>query len=145
MTLLTRTRRPEAPTFWHNDLDDLFSGFFTNTQPGLMARTWPAVDVVNKDTQIEVRVEVPGCEPSDMNITVDGDVLTIAGEKKQTKETKEDNVYHRESVCGSFRRDIRLPSDVDANKIEASYEHGILNLVCPKSEKSKAVKVKIKG
>jgi HSP20 family protein len=47
--------------------------------------------------------------------------------------------------AGSFRRDIQLPSDVDADNIEASYEHGVLSLVCPKSEKAKAIKVKIQG
>lgn len=143
MTLLTRTRRHESPTFWRNDLDDLFSGFLTNTCAGSNAKTWPVVDIVNKDTQIEVRVEVPGCKPDDLNITVEADVLTISGEKKQTQEAKEDSLYYRESVSGSFRRDIRLPSDVDADNIEASYEQGILNLVCPKSDKAKTVKVKI--
>ncbi|NQV31138.1 MAG: Hsp20/alpha crystallin family protein [Phycisphaeraceae bacterium] len=145
MTLLTRTQRPEASTFWRHDLDDLFSGFLANTCSRSTAKTWPSVDIINKDVQIEVRVEVPGCKPDDINITVESDVLTISGEKQQTQETKEDALYYRESVSGSFRRDIRLPAEVDANKIEASYEQGILNLVCPKSDKAKAFKVKIQG
>ena len=145
MTLLTRTRRPEAPTFWHNDLDDLFSGFFSNTQTGLAAKAWPAVDVANKESHIEVRVEVPGCSSEDLNVTVEDNILTITGEKKQSQETKDDTLYHRESVYGSFRRDIRLPSDVDAEHIEASYNQGILDLVCPKSDKSKTVKIKVNG
>ena len=143
MTLLTRTRRPDAPTCWHNDLDDLFTGFFTNRDSGLATKAWPAVDVTNKDSQIEVRVEVPGCSSEDLNITVEDNVLTITGEKKQTRETKEDTLYHRESRYGCFRRDIRLPSDVEADNIEASYEQGVLNLVCPKSDKAKTIKVKI--
>lgn len=143
MTLLTRTRRPATPAFWHNDLDNLFDGFFGNPDCGLPTKAWPAVDVTNKESQIEVRVEVPGCSSEDLNITVEDNVLTITGEKKQTRETKEDTLYHQESVYGSFRRDIRLPSDVDADSIEASYEQGVLSLVCPKSDKAKTVKVKI--
>ncbi|MCP4455762.1 MAG: Hsp20/alpha crystallin family protein [Planctomycetes bacterium] len=143
MTLLTRSQRPASSTFWHSDFDDLFSGFLTKPRSGSTARTWPAVDIVNKDDQIEVRVEVPGCQPDDLNVTVESDVLTISGEKQETQETKEDSLYYRESVSGSFRRDIQLPSDVDASNIEASYEQGVLSLVCPKSEKAKAVKVKI--
>ena len=145
MTLLTRTRRPETPTCWHSDLDDLFSGFFANTRAGLTGKAWPAVDVANKESQIEVRIEVPGCTSDDLNITVEDNVLTITGEKKQSQETKDDTVFHRESVYGSFRRDIRLPSDVDADNIDASYEQGVLNLVCPKSDKSKTVKIKVNG
>lgn len=145
MTLLTRTRRPEAPTFWHNELDDMFNSFFGNGSTSLTGRTWPAVDVINKDNQIEVRAEVPGMDPKDLNITVESGVLSISGEKKQVQEANEDNVYHRESVYGSFRRDIRLPSDVDEDHIDASYEKGILHLVCPKTDKSKTVKVKVKG
>ena len=145
MTLLTRTQRPEASPFWRNDLDDLFTGFLTNARSRSSAQTWPSVDIINKDAQIEVRVEVPGCTPDDINITVESDVLTISGEKKQTQETKEDAFYYRESVSGSFRRDIRLPADVDADKIEASYEQGILNLVCPKSDKAKTIKVKVQA
>ncbi len=143
MRLLTKTQRPANSTLWHNDLDDLFSGFLTGPRPGSTAQTWPAVDIVNKDDQIEVRVEVPGCQPDDLNVTVESDVLTISGEKQETQETKEDSLYYRESVSGSFRRDIQLPSDVNADKIEASYERGILSLVCPKSEKAKTVKVMI--
>ncbi len=145
MTLLTRTRRPEAPTFWHNDLDDLFNGFFSEPRAGSVTKTWPAVDVVNQTSQIEVRVEVPGCKPDDINITVEDNILTITGEKKQSQETKEDSLFHRESVYGSFRRDIRLPSDVDADHIEALYEQGVLNLTCPKSDKAKSIEVKIQG
>ena len=145
MTLLTRTRRSEAPTFWHNDLDDLFSGFLANTHAGSTAKAWPAVDVTNKESEIQVRVEIPGCSPDDLNITVEDNVLTVTGEKKQSQETKEDTLYHRESVYGSFRRDIRLPSDVDADNINASYEQGVLSFVCPKSDKAKTVKIKVNG
>ncbi len=145
MTLLTRTQRPASSTFYRHDLDDLFSGFLTKPGSASTARTWPVVDIVNKDEQIEVRVEIPGCEPDDLNVTVESDVLTISGEKQETQETQEDSLYYRESVSGSFRRDIQLPSDVDADHIEASYEHGVLSLVCPKSERAKAIKVKVQG
>jgi HSP20 family protein len=129
-------------------MGDLFDGFFRGLdQPFslLGERTWPTIDVAEKDDAILVRAEVPGCKPEDIDVSVYGDTLTLSGEKKESRENNEDGYYHMESTWGSFRRDIPLPAEVDQGKIEAVVKDGVLSVKLPKAEKSKAVKVAVKG
>jgi HSP20 family protein len=88
---------------------------------------------------------VPGCKAEDIDISVYGNTLTISGEKKETEEEKRKDYYHVESTYGSFRRDLTLPTEVDESKIDAVCKNGVLTITLPKAEKSKAVKVKVKG
>ncbi len=147
MTLLAlNRRRPESLALWHNDVDDLFNSFFEPFESSLMARrAWPAVDVVDHDATIEIRAEVPGCQPDDIEITVNGDILTLSGEKKRSLEKKEKGFYHVESSYGSFRRDVHLAAEVDIEKIDAVCDRGVLTLTCPKKDKAKTIKVKVKS
>jgi HSP20 family protein len=147
MTLLTlNKRRPERLSLWHNDVDDLFNSFFKPLEPSPMnCRAWPVVDVADGDTAIEIRAEVPGCDPDDIEITLNENTLTLSGEKRRSSEKAEKDFYHAESCYGSFRRDIHLSSDVDTEKIDALCEKGVLTLTCPKKEKAKTFKVKVKG
>lgn len=130
----------------HNEMDDLFDGFFRGLdKPFGGYKAWPAIDVAEQDDAIAVRAEVAGCKPEDIDISVYNNVLTISGEKKETKEEKNKGYYHMESSYGSFRRDINLPTDVDSTKVEATCTDGVLSIRLPKAEVSKAVKVKVKG
>jgi len=130
----------------HNEMDDLFDSFFKGLdRPFTGYKAWPAIDVAEQDDAIVVRAEVPGCKADDVDISVYGNTLTISGEKKQSEEKKEKGYYHMESSYGSFRREITLPTDVDQDKIEAVCKDGVLNITLPKAEKTKAVKVKVKG
>lgn len=129
----------------HRDMDDLFGSFFGDW-PVLSQRTvWPAIDIADGENEIVVRAEVPGCKAEDIDISVYGNTLTLSGEKKAEEEKKEKGYYHLERSYGSFRRDIALPDEVDPNKVEASCKDGVLTVTLPKSEKTKAVKVKVKG
>ena len=147
MTLLAlNKRRPQGLTYWHSDVDELFNRFFKPFDTSLTTcRAWPAVDVVDHDTAIEIRAEVPGCEPDDIEISLDGDTLTLSGEKKASLEKQEKDFYHVESSYGSFRRDIHLSAEVDPEKIEAVCDKGVLTLSCPKKDQPKPYKVKVKG
>jgi HSP20 family protein len=128
----------------HHDMDDLFSTFFGDW-PAFSERTvWPAIDVADSENEIIVKAEVPGCKADDIDISVHGSTLTISGEKKAEEEKKEKGYYHLERSYGSFRREIGLPGDVNPDKIEASCKNGVLTVTLPKSEREKAVKVKIK-
>jgi HSP20 family protein len=130
----------------HDEMDSLFDGFFRGLgRPFAGYRAWPVIDVAEKDDAIVVRAEVPGCEPGDIDISVYANTLTISGEKKESREEKEQGYYHMESTHGSFRRDITLPADVDQDQIDATCRDGILSITLPKAEKTKAVKVKVKG
>ncbi|MEN6575601.1 MAG: Hsp20/alpha crystallin family protein [Phycisphaerales bacterium] len=129
-------------------MDDLFEGFFRGLDRPLSfftERAWPAIDVAEKDDAVLVRAEVPGCTPEDIEISVYGNTLTLSGEKKESHEDKHDGYYHLESTYGSFRREIPMPAEVDADKIEAVVKDGVLSVTLPKAEKSKAVKVKVQG
>ena len=143
----TRRNRNELSTL-HSQMDDLFDSFFRGLDKPFSLfgeRAWPAIDVAEKDEAILVRAEVPGCTPEDIDISVYGNTLTLSGEKKESREANGDGFYHMESSYGSFRREIPLPVEVDADKIEAVVKDGILSVTLPKAEKSKAVKVKVKG
>jgi HSP20 family protein len=129
----------------HDEMDDLFDSFFRGlSRPWSKYKTWPTIDIADKDDSIVVRAEVPGCKAEDIDISVYGNILTISGEKKESKEENEKGYYHMESSYGSFRREISLPTDVDEDKIDAVCKEGVLSITLPKAEKTKAVKIKVK-
>jgi len=130
----------------HTEMDDLFDGFFRGLErPFAGYKAWPAIDVAEEDENILVRAEVPGCKAEDIEISVHGNVLTISGEKKQEEEKKEKGYYYMESSYGSFRRELNLPTEVDAGKIDATCKDGVLSITLPKAARAKAIKVKVKG
>ncbi len=105
----------------------------------------PAVDVSETDDAIIVKVDVPGVNPEDMEISLIDNVLVIKGEKKKEEEEKKENYYRMERYYGSFMRSIQLPCEVDEDKIEASYKDGVLKVVLPKKpeEKKKVIKINV--
>jgi len=130
----------------HNEMDDLFDGFFRGLdRPFAGYKAWPAIDVAEEENAIVVRVEVPGCKVEDIDISVYGNTLTISGEKKLEEEKKEKGYYHVESTYGSFRRELTLLTDVDQSKVEAVCKDGVLSITLPKAVSAKAMKVKVKG
>lgn len=141
----TRRNRNELSRL-DREMGDLLGSFFTGLgEPFFEYRAWPMIDVAEREDAIMVRAEVPGCKPEDIDVSVYGDTLTIAGEKKDSREDKGDGFYHVESSYGSFRREVLLPTNVDEENIDAEYRDGVLSVTLPKTEKSKAVKVKVKG
>lgn len=108
------------------------------------AGNFPAISVSDKDDKILVTAEVPGIDADDLNVRVDNDVLTISGVKRE--ETREDteNLHRVERIFGSFMRRIPLPSSVDADKVKAALNAGILRLELPKiaGESGKQIKIK---
>jgi len=130
----------------HNEMDDLFDSFFRGLErPFAGYKAWPAIDVAEEENAIVIRAEVAGCKADDIDISVYGNTLTISGEKKLEEEKKEKGYYHVESTYGSFRREITLPTDVEAGKIDAVCKDGVLCITLPKAATAKAVKVKVKG
>lgn len=131
---------------FHDEIDDLFKDMFGELDWPLSGRTrWPVIDIADQEDAFIVNAEVPGCKAEDIDISVHGNTLTITGEKKQTKEDKEKGFYHIERSYGSFRREFNLGSAVDPEQIEAECKNGILTIKLPKTEKTKAVKIKVKG
>ncbi|MDD4876017.1 MAG: Hsp20/alpha crystallin family protein [Dehalococcoidales bacterium] len=110
----------------------------------MLEQGWmPAIEVFDKDDKFIVKAEVPGIKSEDIDISVVGDTLTIKGEKKADTEIKEEDYYSCERSYGSFYRSITLPSTVDANKIEANYEDGVLEIDIAKAPEVKPKKVTV--
>jgi len=107
----------------------------------------PAVDVVDEEKAYRVTVELPGLSDKDIEVTKDGDLLTIKGEKKEEHEEKEKGYFLSERSYGSFQRSLRLPDGIDDAKIEAKFENGVLTVVLPKTPEavSKPKKIAIKA
>jgi HSP20 family protein len=146
MNLIPFTREKGELARLHRDMDDLVGAFFGG-RPSLLSErvVWPAIDISEDANAITVKAEIPGCKAEDVDISVQGNTLTISGEKKHEEEKKEKGYYYAERSYGSFRRDLTLGSEVDASKIDAACKDGILTITLPKSERAKAIKVKVKG
>jgi len=107
-------------------------------------RGWmPAVDVFEKNDRFIVKAELPGMKEGDIDVSIVGDTLSIKGEKKTETEVKNEDYYRCERSYGSFYRSIPIPSNVDANKIEAGFEDGVLEVTLPKSAKVKPKKIAV--
>jgi HSP20 family protein len=110
-------------------------------------RPWtPPVDVGENDQEVIVRAEVPGIGPEDIQITVSGGQLILAGEKKVSPEQGGKEFYQTESRYGTFRRAIPLPESIDPEGVEAEYQNGVLMIRIRKTSGAppKRVEVKVK-
>lgn len=105
----------------------------------------PALDLKEDEDKFTVQIELPGVEQKDVSITLKEDVLTIQGEKKTEKEEKTEQRTFTERSYGSFSRSLRLPASVDSEKVTASFDKGILEILLPKAEEAKPKSVKIKA
>jgi HSP20 family protein len=119
---------------------DFFRPFFGSDEEG----AWqPAVDVYEKENELRMKVELPGVRQKDIEIQVENDELTIKAERKTEDEKKDKQYYRRERRYGLFKRVFKLNRTVDAEKISAKYEDGVLELLLPKTERAKSHKIKI--
>ena len=122
-------RQPLLPTTWRRSP---------------MEMGWaPPIELIEKDDKFIVKAELPGMTKEDIDISVVGDTLTIKGERKAEKEVKEDNYYLCERSYGSFFRSIPLPAAVNAKKVEANYDDGVLEISLTKAIEVKPEKVAI--
>jgi HSP20 family protein len=133
---------------FRKEMDRLWDRFFGETPFGrTFTEEWlPSVDVSETKDKLLIKAELPGLEAKDVNVSVSGDVLTIKGEKKKEEEEKDEHYYHCERYCGSFQRSFRLPVNVQTDKVEATFDKGVLNITLPKTKEAtkKEIKVKVK-
>lgn len=128
-------------------MDRLFEDSFVRTRSGsMLPRAGDlAVDLVETKDDVVVKATLPGVKPEDVELTITGDTLSIRGETKEEKETKDENYIRRERRYGSFSRSIQLPAGLQTDKAEASFENGVLTLRLPKSEQVKPKSIKVKA
>lgn len=111
---------------------------------GFVEGGMPAVDIEETDSEVIVTAELPGLERKDFEVELQSGRLVLRGEKKTQREEKKSAYYYAESSYGSFYRAVPLPCEVEADKAEASYKHGVLRVQLPKSEEAKARRINVK-
>lgn len=131
-----------APTAFANLIDRFFNESLSRTG-GSQYSFVPKVDIVENEKAFEIHVAVPGMNKEDFKIDLNDNLLTISGERKFTREKKENNYHSIETQFGTFSRSFSLPENVDAARIGAAYVNGILEINVPKDEK-KTLKTTIK-
>lgn len=102
------------------------------------------LDVYQTENDFVVRASMPGAKPEEVDISLTGDTLTIKGEHKEEQEIKEQNYARKEIRYGSFNRSIVMPTQIQSDKVEATFDNGILTLTLPKAEAVKPKQIKIK-
>src|SRR5438552_4068077 len=106
--------------------------------------TWsPAVDIFETEGEIVVKAELPGVDRKDITLNLDNNVLTLKGERRFEKETKEENYHRIERAYGGFSRAFSIPATVDEEKIRADYRDGVLKIALPKKEVAKPKQIRI--
>ncbi len=133
--------------FLQREMNNLFNTSFSRNpwqDTTLLGSQWsPAIDVYDSKENILLKADLPGLTKDEIDISVQNNHLIIKGEKKKEKEVKEESFYKAERFYGSFYRSIQLPADVNADKVEAKYEGGVLTLTLPKKEESKPKQIAI--
>lgn len=127
---------------FRREMDRLFDRFF-DMIPFSEQEFVPSVDVSETANEVVVQAEIPGIDPKDLDISLNGRLLTLKGEKKSEHEEKKENYHKIERKYGAFSRTLELPADVDPDKVEANYKDGVLKIVLPKTESGKKIEVKV--
>ena len=127
------------------DIDKLFEeeDFFP-VIPAISRKSKPAIDVYQTKEDVIAQVAIAGVDPKDVKVSVENDILTVKGETKKEKETKEKDYYCKEISSGNFIRSISLPAHVKAEKAQAESKDGVLKITIPKDEKKKLKEIPIK-
>lgn len=141
-------------TLWKNqeinklrrDMDRLFSRLWDDfSMAGPAGNTYerPPIDLSEKGDQLELKAEIPGVDPKDLEVSIVDDLLTIKGKTENKTIENKDNVHRVERRIGSFSRSIRLPCRVKIDDVTASYKKGILIIEMPKCEPGTEKKIEI--
>jgi HSP20 family protein len=128
MRLVPYIRRTETPTVNHL-FEEFFNDFpFSNSLPEKRDSWIPSVDILEKDGNLILRAELPGMTEKQIELKLEGNTLTLRGERKMENEDKKSSYHRVESFYGSFTRSFRLPDTVDLEKINADYKNGVLTV-----------------
>ncbi len=127
--------------------DEAFRGWPLTTQEdgGSLVGQWvPPVDVFEDKDAVRITAELPGVKPEDVKISLENNVLTVHGEKRQVAEENTDRVHRYERYYGVFERSFSVPTTVDADHIKATYDLGVLTVRLPKVERAKPRQIEVK-
>ena len=142
-------RRYKTPSIWREmdrlqrDMNRLFGQYDSSNLR--KAPSYPAVNVWTKKDGQFVSAEMPGVRAEDIDISLEGDMLTISGERGSDEWPEGAQVHRKERGFGKFSRTVKLPYAVDTDKVEASFKNGVLNMTLPQVEAEKPKKISIKS
>ena len=129
------------------EVNRLFDTFFGNGRAGIgesRARRWvPAMDLVETEDALVLKADLPGLERDDVTIEVKDNVLTVSGERKEEHSDRTDGYYRVERAFGGFARSLALPDGIDASRVTAEFDKGVLEVRIPKPEERKPHRVEI--
>jgi HSP20 family protein len=136
-------------TMVREDLENLFDRFFGRGLSGAPARVFdtmwvPSLDFSEDEKNYIVRLEAPGIPKDDLEVNLEGQLLTISGRRHFEKEEQNEEYFWREREQGRFVRTVRLPSTVNAAKVEATYDNGVMTIRLPKAEGGTKNRITIK-
>ena len=146
--------RRDSVDLLHRRVNDLFDDFFEDFGSFLPAR-WlppregdalpeaPSFEVSETDDEFRIKAELPGMDEKDVEVSLEGDLLTVRGEKKREREEKRRSYHLSEVSYGEFSRAMRLPEGVDAERAKAQFKRGVLTLTIPKKDEVKANRRKL--
>jgi len=122
--------------------DDAGRGWHAD-EPSATTSWSPAVDIYETENEIMVQAELPGVDRKDIGLNLENNVLTLKGERRFEKETKQENYHRIERSYGAFSRSFSIPAIVDEEKIRADYKDGILKIALPKKEQVRPKQIRI--
>jgi HSP20 family protein len=131
-----------------DELNRLFGRTFAgveSTRPGATGTWIPSMDVFETEGEIVAKVELPGIEPGDVDVSVEDSRLTVSGKREFSGEVKEERYHRVERRYGAFTRAITLPQTADTDKVEAHFDNGVLTIEVPKVERAKSKKIQVKA
>lgn len=103
------------------------------------------IDVYQTENDIVIKSTIAGVKPEDLDVSINSDMVTIRGERKNEENVPEENYYYQECYWGQFSRSVILPVDVLADKAEASMKNGIFTLRLPKADTTRTKKIQVRG
>jgi HSP20 family protein len=139
---LIRYQKPDVvwPTFGRlSNLRDELDRLFESPLTGWL----PALDAHEDKESFTVQVELPGFKREDIQVSLQDGVLTVSGERKEEKVSKETEVHRQERYYGKFARALTLPTAVAADKVKAAYKDGVLTVTLPKAEEAKPKQIDV--
>lgn len=126
-----------------NEIDTLFDRFIERPLSTLTGQLIPPLEISETDTEITLKMEIPGIEEENMDVSIVNDILTVRGEKKREREESGRSYHVNERNFGPFTRSVTLPVAVRVDMVRASYKKGILEINLPKKELTQAKKIEI--
>jgi len=147
---VTTTQRPlptQSLRRLSNALDEAFNTWpFSQGEEGAITSSWyPACDVLEEKDAVKILMELPGLTANDVKLSLENNLLSIRGEKKQQAEERTERVHRYERSYGVFERSFALPTTVDSEKVSATFQNGILTVTVPKAERARPREIPVQA